>query len=80
MFLSVRRCAEHVTQLPRLKVTGQGHLIYPSIRFPSISSESFERFSSLNQIFLSVRRCAEHMTQLPRLKVKVTDQSQRIYP
>ena len=27
MFLSVRRCAEHMTQLPRLKVTGQG--IYP---------------------------------------------------
>ena len=68
MFLSVRRCAEHVTQLLRLKVTGQGHVIYPSIRFPS-SFESFERFSSLNQIFLSVRRCVEHMTQLPKLKV-----------
>ena len=29
MFLSLRRCAEHMNQLPRLKVTGQG--IYPWI-------------------------------------------------
>ena len=31
MFLSVRRCAEPMTQLPRLKVmvTVQGHGIYP---------------------------------------------------
>ena len=29
MFLLVRRCAEHMTQLPRLKVTGQGQRIYP---------------------------------------------------
>ena len=45
MLLSVRRCAEHMTQLPRLKVTDQGHVVYPSIRVPSISHESFERFS-----------------------------------
>ena len=71
MFLSVRQCAEHMTQLPRLKVTGQGHVIYPSIRVRSISPASFERFSlNFTQMFLSVRRCAEHMTQLPRLKVK----------
>ena len=31
MFLLVRRCAEHMTQLPRLKVTGQGQMIYPWI-------------------------------------------------
>ena len=31
--------------LPRLKVTGQDHVIYLSIRVPSISPESFERFS-----------------------------------
>ena len=31
--------------LPRLKVTGQDHVIYHSIRVPSISPESFERFS-----------------------------------
>ena len=73
MSLSVRRCAEYITQLPRLKVkvTGQGHVIYPSIRVCSISPASFERFSlNFTQMFLSVRRCAEHITQLPRLKVK----------
>ena len=33
MFLQVRRCVEHMTQLPRLKVkfTGQGQRIYPWI-------------------------------------------------
>ena len=60
-----------MTQVPRLEVIGQGHVIYPSICVRSISPESFERFSlKFTQIFLSVRRCAEHMTQLPRLKVK----------
>ena len=29
MLLSVRQCAEHMTKLPRLKVTGQGQRIYP---------------------------------------------------
>ena len=61
-----------MTQLPRLKVkvTGHGHMIYPSIRVRSISPESFERFSlNFTQMFLSMRQCAEHMTQLPRLKV-----------
>ena len=29
MFPSVRPCAEHMAQLPRLKVTGQGQVIYP---------------------------------------------------
>ena len=29
MFLSVRRCAEHMVQLPKLKDTGQGQGIYP---------------------------------------------------
>ena len=53
MFLSVRRCAEHMTQLHRLKVTGQGISCLLHI----------ERFSSnLAQLFLSVRRCAEPMT------------------
>ena len=75
MFLSVRRCTEHMTQLPRLKVTCQGHVIYPSIRVRSISPESFERFSlNFTQMFHSVRWCAEHMTQLPRLKAMVTGQ------
>ena len=31
MFLLVRRCAEYMTQLRRLKVTGQGQMIYPWI-------------------------------------------------
>ena len=31
MFLLVRRCAEHMTQLHRLKVTGQGQMIYPAL-------------------------------------------------
>ena len=34
MFLLVRRCAEHMTQLPRLKVTGQGQRIYLWISCP----------------------------------------------
>ena len=83
MFLSVRQCAEHITQLPRLnvKVTGQGHVIYSSIRVRSISPESFEQFSfNFTQMFLSVRRCAEHITKLPRFKVKVIEQAQWIYP
>ena len=70
MFLSVRRCAEHMAQLPRLKVTGQGHVIYPSIRVRSISPEPFDQFSLyFTHMFLSVRWCAEPMTQLRRLKV-----------
>ena len=70
MFLSVSRCAEHMTQLPRLKVTGQVNVIYSSSRVIFISPESFERFSlNFTQMFLSVRQYAEHMTQLPRLKV-----------
>ena len=81
MFLSVRRCAEHMTQLLRVKVTGQGHVIYPSIRVCSISPEPFEHFSlNFIRIFLSVRWCAEPMTQLRRLKVKVTLQGHGIYP
>ena len=55
MFLSVRRCAEHMTRLPSLKVkvTSQGHVIYPSMRIRSISPEPFERFSlNLTQMLL----------------------------
>ena len=61
MFLSVRRCEEHMAQLPRLKV--KGHVIYPSFRVRSISPDSFEKISlNFTQMFLSVRRCAEQMT------------------
>ena len=55
----------------KVKVTGQGSVVYPSICVHSISSESFVQFSLIfTQMFFSVRQCAEHMTQLPRLKVK----------
>ena len=83
MFLSLRRCAKQINQLARIKfkVTGQGHVVYHSIRARSIYPESFERFSSnFTQMFFSVRRCAVHMAQLPKLKVMVTGQGQMIYP
>ena len=54
MFLSMRKCAELMTKLPRLKakVTGQGHVIYPLICVRSISPESSERFSlNFTQMF-----------------------------
>ena len=41
MFLSVRHCAGYMTQLPRLKVTGQGNRIYPEFSIRSISPEPF---------------------------------------
>ena len=72
-----------MTRLRRLKIkiTIQGHVIYPTIRFRSIFPESRKRFSlSFTQFFLSERRYAEHMTQLPKLKVKDTGQGQWIYP
>ena len=77
MFLSVRRCAEHMTQLPRLKVKG----FTLEFRVHSIFLEPFGRFSlSFTQMFLSVRQCAECMTRLHRLNVKVTLQGHVIYP
>ena len=77
MFLSVRRCAEHMTQLPRIKVKG----FTLEFRIHSISPEPLGRFSlSFTQMFLLVRQCAEFMTRLHRLKVKVTLQSHGIYP
>ena len=42
MFLLVRLCAEHMTQLPRLKVTGQGQMIYSWISCPSHISWTIE--------------------------------------
>ena len=83
MFLSVRQCAELNKLLRRLKVkvTLQGHVIYPSVCVHSISLESLEQFSlNFTQMFLSVRRCAEPRTQLRKLKVKVTLQGYGIYP
>ena len=82
--LSVRRCAEPMNRVCRLKVkvNYQGHWIYP-LQFPvhSISSEPFERFSlNFTQMFFSVRRCAEHVTQLWSLEVNVTVQGHGIYP
>ena len=81
MFLSVRRCAKQMTQLPRLRVTGQGQGITFEFRVRSIYPEPFVRFSlNFTQMFLSVRRYAEPITQLHGLKVKITRQSHGIYP
>ena len=72
-----------MTQLHRLtvKVTIQGHVIYPSICFRSISPKPFELVSLyFIQMFLVVRQCAEPMAQLQRFKVKVTVQGNRVDP
>ena len=68
-----------MTLLDRLKVkvTIQGHSIYPSICVHSISPKLFERVSfNFIQMFLLVRQCAEHMTPPNWLKVKITGQGQ----
>ena len=45
IFLLVRQCAEHITQLPRFKVKGQGQR--------TVSPEPFDRFLwNFNHIFL----------------------------
>ena len=84
IFLSVRRCAEFITRLHRLKikVTLQDHVIYPSIHGHPISPRYFEQFSiNFTRMFLSMKRCAEqNMIQLPRLNVKVTGEGHVIYP
>ena len=75
MFLSVKRCAEHMTRLRKHKinVTFQGHGIYP-INF--VSADPFEQFSLyFTQMFLSVSRCEEQMTRLGRLKVTFQSRS-----
>ena len=73
MFRSVRRCAEHITQLPRLKfkVTGQGINPLNFVSAPFILNPFWQFLLNFNLMFLFVSRRAEHMTQLPRLKVKV---------
>ena len=66
MFLSVRQCAEPMTQLHSLKinVTIQGHKIYSSIFVRSISRQPFELVALIFiQVFFLVGQCAEHMTQ-----------------
>ena len=81
MFLSVSYCAELITRLCKLnvKVTLQGHVIYPPFCVHSTSPKTFERFSlNFTQMFLSVMRCAKPMTQLCRLKVAL--QCHGIYP
>ena len=75
MFLSVRRCAEHMTQLPRLRSQIKVIGFTFEICVHSISPKLYNRFSTV-----SVRRCAEPMTRLRRLKVKVTLQGYVIYP
>ena len=80
MFLSVRRCAEYMTQVPRLKVTDQGQGIYPWILCPLHISWTLRMISfNFTQMFLSVWWCAKPMSQLHRLKVTVTLQGNAIY-
>ena len=65
MFVPVRQCAKVMTRLRKLnvKITLQGHVMYPSMCARFMSTEPFERFSlSIIQLILSVRRCAEPMT------------------
>ena len=65
----------------KVKVTIQGHVIYPSICVRSISPKQFELvLLYFIQMFLLVRQCVELMTQLQRLKVNVTVQGHRLYP
>ena len=81
MLLSVRRCAEYMTQLPRRKIKDTGQGINLEFRVRYISPEPFVRFSfNFTQMFLSVRQCAELITWLCKLKVKVTLQGHVIYP
>ena len=63
MFLSVKRCGEPMTWLPRLNVKFalQSHGVYPLIRIRSIFPELFSL--NVTQMFLSVRSYAEPMTQ-----------------
>ena len=83
VFLSVRRCVEAMTQLPRLqkvKVTFQGHGIF-TLQFSVWS----HRLSSLNVVFFtqmlpSVRRCAEPMIQLRTVYVKLIPKDNGINP
>ena len=71
--------AEHMTQLPRIKVTGRG--IYPLI------SCLLHIARNLRAIFIICypnvplsKTVCEHITQLPRLKFNTTGQGQVIYP
>ena len=65
LILSVRRCAEPMTQLCRLKVKCKVMGFTLEFCVCSISWESFERFSlNFTQMFLSVRCCAELISQL----------------
>ena len=80
MFISVRRCAEPMTQPCRLKVkvTGEGHKFEPLISCQlHISWTLWKIFIKL---WSDVRGCAEPMTQPCRLKVKVTVEGHGIEP
>ena len=75
MFTSVRRCAEPITQLRRLKVRLQLHLMEFSLqlRVCSISPQTLEGLSiHFDKMFSSVRGCAKHIAQSCKLKAKVT--------
>ena len=73
MFISVRRCAEIMTRLHRLKVkvTLQGHVIYPSIRVRCISPEYFwTLFINLHSnVPLSEVECRTNDSATPQLSI-----------
>ena len=85
MFISVRRCAEPMTQLRRLKVrvtvTGNGiwHPYLLQLRVCSISHQTLEGLSlHFDKMFSSVRGCAKHIAQSCKLKAKVTVEGNEI--
>ena len=79
--VAVSRAHHDMTQLSRLKVTGQGQGIYPLISCPLHISWTLLAISlKFIQMLLSVRLSAKPMTRLHRFKVKFTLQSLGIYP
>ena len=68
MFTSVRRCAEPMTQLRRLKVR-----VTVQLRVCSISPQTLEGLSlHFDKMFSSVRGFAKHIVQSCKLTAKVT--------
>ena len=83
MFNSVRRCAEPITQLRRLKVGLQLQVMEFSLqlRACSISHQTLEGLSlHFEKMFSLVRGCAKHIAQSCKLKAKVTVEGNGIEP
>ena len=73
MFISVRLCAEVMTQLCRVKVKIKKSCdLALNLVAALLSLLPLEGLSlNLSQMFISARQCTELLTQLCRLKVKV---------